>query len=345
MYKAVKLRIYPTLEQEQYLAQCFGNCRWLYNRMLHLTTETYKETGKGLSKAAMDKLLPDLKREFEWLGLAYSQSLQRVTFNLSTAFVNFFEGRAKYPTLKKRGSKQSISYPQNVKINPTEKSLKFPGTLGTVQTKFHRDLPTGKQGCVTISKNSDGTYFASVLFEVSKVTIEPINAAIGVDLGLKDFAITSDGVKHNQSKRVKRNLQKLERNKKRKQRQLAKKTATSNRRKAKKQVAKVTGKIARIREDFLHKLSRKIVNENQVIVVENLAVKNMVKNPNLARAISDQGWGTFCTMLKYSSEECDTPPAHFVNAVMLRSTASFLRLSYVLKRCYPSHCFRKGLIA
>ncbi|MEG4317429.1 MULTISPECIES: transposase [unclassified Microcoleus] len=305
MYKAVKVRIYPSPEQEQYLAQCFGNCRWLYNRMLHLTTEGYKDTGKGLSKAAMDKLLPDLKREFEWLGLAYSQSLQRVTFNLSSAFVNFFEGRAKYPTFKKRGAKQSVGYPQNVLLNVAEKSLKFPGTLGTVRTKFHRDLPTGKQGCVTVSMNSDGTYFASILFEVSQETIQPGNSAIGVDLGLKDFAIASDGNKHNQSKRVKRKLQKLERNQKRKQRKLAKKTGTSNRRKAKKLVAKVTGKIARIREDFLHKLSRKIVNENQVIVVEDLAVKNMVKNPNLARAISEQGWGMFLTMLKYKAQECD----------------------------------------
>ena len=102
MYHAVKVRIYPTPEQEQYLAQCFGNCRWLYNRMLNLTTTTYKETGKGMSKAAMDKLLPGLKTEFDRLGIAYSQSLQRVTFNLSSAFVNFFEGRTKYPTFKKR---------------------------------------------------------------------------------------------------------------------------------------------------------------------------------------------------------------------------------------------------
>ena len=113
MYHAVKVRIYPSPEQEQYLAQTFGNCRWLYNFMLNKTTTTYKETGKGLSKAAMNRLLPDLKREFEWLGIAYSQSLQRVTFNLSTAFQNFFEGHAKYPSFKKKFGKQSVGYPQN----------------------------------------------------------------------------------------------------------------------------------------------------------------------------------------------------------------------------------------
>ena len=305
MYHAVKVRIYPTPEQEQYLAQCFGNCRWLYNRMLNLTTTTYKETGKGMSKGAMDKLLPGLKTEFDWLGIAYSQSLQRVTFNLSAAFVNFFEGRTKYPTFKKKGAKQSVSYPQNVKLMVSEKSIKFPGTLGYVKTKFHRSLPDGKQGCVTISQNTDGTYFASILFEVSKQTLEPVNDAIGVDLGLKDFAITSNGVKHNQPKKAQKKLQKLERNKKRKQRKLAREKGYTNRRKAKLLVAKVCSKIARIREDFLHKLSRKIVNENQVIVTENLSVKNMVKNPNLARAISERGWGTFCTMLKYKAEQLD----------------------------------------
>jgi Probable transposase. len=113
--------------------------------MLNLTTTTYKETGKGMSKAAMDKLLPGLKTEFDWLGIAYSQSLQRVTFNLSAAFVNFFEGRTKYPTFKKKGAKQSVSYPQNVKLMVSEKSIKFPGTLGYVKTKFHRSLPDGKR--------------------------------------------------------------------------------------------------------------------------------------------------------------------------------------------------------
>ncbi|BAU12898.1 transposase, IS605 OrfB family [Leptolyngbya sp. NIES-3755] len=303
MYHAVKFRIYPSPEQEQYLAQAFGNCRWLYNFMLNKTTETYKETGKGLSKAAMDRLLPALKVEYEWLGLAYSQSLQRVTFNLSTAFQNFFDGRTKFPTFKNKFAKQSVSYPQNVRLLTEEKAIKFPGTLGTVKTVFHRDLPTGKQGCVTVSKDTSGKYFASVLFETESEPVEAINPAIGVDLGLKDFAVTSDGSKHNQSKGVQRKLKKLEQNKKRKQRKLARKKGQSNRNKAKRLVAKVSAKIARIREDFLHKLSRKIAHENQVIVVEDLAVKNMVKNPNLARAISDQGWGMFLTMLKYKAEK------------------------------------------
>lgn len=128
--------------------------------------------------------------------------------------------------------------------------------MGTVKTVFHRVVPTGKQGCVTVSKTTEGKYFASILFEFEPEKLVAKNPAIGVDLGLKDFAITSEGEKHNQTKPVQRKLKKLERNKKRKQRKLARKKGTSNRQKAKNLVAKVCAKIAKIREDFLHKLSR-----------------------------------------------------------------------------------------
>lgn len=301
MYRAVKVRIYPTDEQESYLAQCFGNTRWLWNYMLNATTEAYKETGKGLSKAAMDKLLPGLKKEYEWLGLAYSQVLQRVTFNLSSAFVNFFEGRAKYPNFKSKQGKQTIQYPQNVKLIQQDSVIKFPGHLGIVKTVFHRELPLAKFTSVTISKNADGRYYASILFSQEDNPVVAVKDAIGVDLGLKNFAITSEGSKYDLPKKQ---LAKLEKNRKCKQKKLAKKTDrnSNKRKKAKRLVAKISSKIARIKVDFLHKLSRKIAYENQVICVEDLAVKNLVKNPNLAKAISDQGWGMFLTMLKYKAE-------------------------------------------
>jgi putative transposase len=316
MYRAIKLRIYPTDEQESYLAQCFGNTRWLWNYMLNATTTAYKETGKGLSKVAMDKLLPGLKKEYEWLGLAYSQVLQRVTFNLSSAFVNFFEGRAKFPNFKSKHGKQSIQYPQNVKLMPRDSVIKFPGNLGLMKAVFHKELPDAKFTTVTISRNADGKYYASILFNQNDNPVVAIREAIGVDLGLKNFAITSEGSKYDLPKKQ---LAKLEKNRKRKQKKLAKKTdkaqilppvripvakfASNKRRKAKRLVAQVSSKIARVREDFLHKLSRKIAYENQVICVEDLAVKNMVKNPNLAKAISDQGWGMFLTMLKYKAKK------------------------------------------
>jgi len=302
MYRAVKVRIYPTNEQESYLAQYFGNTRWLWNYMLNATTTAYKETGKGLSKAAMDKLLPGLKKEYEWLGFAYSQVLQRVTFNLSSAFVNFFEGRAKYPNFKSKHGKQSIQYPQNVKLILQDSMIKFPGTLGIVKAVFHKELPSAKFTTVTISKNAVGRYYASILFNQEDKPVVAVKDAIGVDLGLKNFAVTSDRSKYDLPKKE---LAKLEKNKKRKQKKLAKKTdKKSNKRlHAKRLVARVSSKIARVREDFLHKLSRKIAYENQVICVEDLAVKNMVKNPNLAKAITDQSWGRFLTMLKYKAEK------------------------------------------
>jgi putative transposase len=152
-----------------------------------------------------------------------------------------------------------------------------------------------------VSRNPDGKYFASVLVEdgLAKPESSSEGKAIGIDLGLTDFAITSAGSKYANP----RHLKKHERNLKRKQRKLSRrKKGSHNRNKARLKVAKVHSKIARVREDFHHKLSRKIVNENQVIVVEDLAVKNMVRNHNLAKAISDVGWGHFCTLLKYKAE-------------------------------------------
>jgi putative transposase len=306
---------------------------------------TYKETGKGLSALTMKKQIPVWKLEHEWLKECYSQCLQSSVLNLSQAFINFFDGRAQYPTFKNRHGRQSLQYPQNVKIL-SNSEIKFPGLLGTVKARIHRD-GIGIVKTVTVSKMPDGRYYASLLMDDGIDMPKPISEgkAIGIDLGLIDFAVTSDGSKFNNPK----HLKKHEKNLKRKQRKLSrKKDKTTNRRNiAKLALAKVHSKISRVREDFLHKLSRKIVNENQVIVVEDLAVKNMVKNHNLAKAIFDVGWGMFCTMLKYKAEregkvylEIDRffPSSHLCNTTLLSVPKMELSVrSFLCPHCNVQH--------
>jgi putative transposase len=306
MYKGYKFRLYPTNDQKIALAKSMGCCRWFWNYSLNLCQETYRLSGKSLSRGAIQGLLPKLKKEYKWLSDAYSQCLQYVALNLSTAYKNFFDKRAGFPSFKSKHGRQSISYPSNVRLEGDY--LKLPGKVGKVYCKQDRKID-GQIKTVTVSLNPDRKYYASILVDNGKSPPAPLNKggaegggigkAIGIDLGLTHFCITSNGSKFDNPRHTKKHSLNL----KKKQQSLARKQKGSNTRvKAKRLVAKVHSKIRRVREDFLHKLSRKIVNENQVIAVENLNVKGMVRNHNLAKAISDCGWGQFCTMLKYKSE-------------------------------------------
>jgi putative transposase len=311
LHKAVKVRLYPTPEQEVLFAQHFGCARWWWNFGLNKSIESYRDTGKGLRRSALNALLPKLKKdkETEWLGGCYSQVLQAVTLNLTTAYKNFFEGRARFPRFKSKHGKQSIQYPQNVKVE--NGAVKLPGTIGRVRAKIHRPID-GTIKTVTVSSYPSGKYYASILTEIEGDNPKPSlrdaartseGKVIGIDLGLKHFAVTCNGIKVSKYDNPK-HFAKHEKNLKRKQQKLARKQKGSNsRHKYRKVVARVYERVSNSRADFLHKLSRKLVNENQVVVVENLHVKGMVRNHNLAKAISDVGWGMFTNFLAYKLEK------------------------------------------
>ncbi len=297
MLKVVKIRLYPTTEQELTLAKSFGCARWYWNFALNACIQHYQETGKALKLTVYKGMLPQLKVEHPWLREdCYSAVLQSVAMNLNKAYRNFFEGRAKFPRFKSKHHKQSIQYPQNVTI--VGDYLKVP-KIGEIKAVFHREI-TGVIKTVTISKTPSYKYFASILCETEDSNVKVSgDKTLGIDLGLKDFAIVHDGeqvTKHSNPKHLKRH----EKNLARKQQKLARKAKGSQtREKFKKLVAKVHEKVSNTRQDFLHKLSRKLVDESQVIVVENLNIKGMVRNRKLSKAISDVGWGMFVNFLDY----------------------------------------------
>jgi putative transposase len=301
--QAQKVRIYPTDEQKQQLAGAMGCSRWWWNFALNKSIETYKETGKGLSRAGLNALLPNLKKEYEWLKTeVYSQSLQQTSLNLSRAFINFFEKRARFPRYKSKHGKQSVGFPQSVTVNGDW--IKLP-KIGLVKAVFDRRY-FGTIKTVTVTKDSSDKYFASVLYELEACYISGNgDKIIGLDLGILDFAIAHDGAKTSKYANP-RHFKKHEKNLARKQQKLARKQKGSQaRQKAKKLVAKVHARITNARQDFLHKLSRKLTNESKVVVVENLNVKGMVRSPKLAKAISDVGWGMFVNFLSYKLERED----------------------------------------
>ena len=296
MLNATRIRLYPTKQQAQALAVQFGCARWVWNEAFAKSQELYRETGKGLNYHAMAVRLPKLKQEFEWLKDADSQAIQQSLQNLARAFENFFAKRGRYPRFKSKHGRQSVQYPQRVKLDGSKIYLP---KVGWTKCVVHREI-IGKVKTVTVSRNACGQFYAAVLTDdgLAMPAVSTEGKAIGIDVGLTHLAITSDGSKFDNP----RHLKKAQRNLKRKQQALSRKKKGSNRRnKARQLVARAHERVACARKDYLHKLSRRIVNENQVIAAEDLHVKGMLKNHKLARAVSDVGFGMLIGFLEYKA--------------------------------------------
>ena len=307
MLKSYKYRIYPSGQQEELIQKTFGCVRFVYNETLSYRKDLYEKENKSMSKFdCVNFLYHGLKSKHKWLSEVDKWALENSVLNMNNAYRRFFEKHASFPKFKsKRNSRKSYTtncvHRKNkvpsIEICSESGEIKLP-KLKWIKAKISLTFE-GKIKSATVSQMPSGKYFVSILVEEEQRELPKSEKFVGIDLGIKDLVITSDGEKFDNLKLIKKYEDKVARE----QRKLEhKKKGSKNREKQRIKVAKIHEKIASARNDYLHKISHKLINENQVIVSEDLSVSNMVKNHNLAKAISDCGWGELTRQLQYKAE-------------------------------------------
>lgn len=311
MKKTYEYRIYPSGDQKVLLSKHFGHTRWVYNYALSKRIQHYKQTGKTLSRYDIQADLPKLKKDesTKWLSEVNSQSLQAVLIHLDTAYNKFFTKSGGFPKFRNRKSKQSFEIPKNLTVNFDSGYIELPKFKEPIRTVFHRKFEGEIRTC-HIKRSNAGSYYVTILVEdgmalPSKTEITKASA-IGIDVGIKSFAVTSEGEEITNPRHFvtcQRRLASIQRSFSRKIKSKKKGDPLSkNAEKQKLKLQLLHEHVANQRKDFLHKVSTRLIRENQTICIEDLNVKGMMKNRKLSKHIGDAGWGMLFQFLRYKAD-------------------------------------------